>query len=143
MYSLLPFGRYTNNSLNSLFDDFERSFFPVDRTAMPAFRTDIKDEGDHFLLEAELPGFQKEDIHLELKEGILTISAQHEEKQEKRDDQGQYLCRERRVGSFVRSFDASGIQEDAIRASYENGVLTLILPKMAEIQPQSRRIAIQ
>ena len=63
---------------------------------------------------------------MELKEGILTISAQHEEKQEKRDDQGQYLCRERRVGSFVRSFDASGIQEDAIRASYENGVLTLI-----------------
>lgn len=114
------------------------------QTASPtAFRTDIRDEGDHFLLEAELPGFQKEDIHLELKEGVLTISAQHEEKQEKRDDQGQYLCRERRVGSFVRSFDASGIQEDAIRASYENGVLTLILPKMAEIQPQSRRIAIQ
>ena len=80
---------------------------------------------------------------MELKEGVLTISAQHEEKQEKQDDQGQYLCRERRVGSFVRSFDASGIQEDAIRASYENGVLTLILPKMAEIQPQSRRIAIQ
>ena len=142
MYSMIPFGRY-HGGLGTIFDDLERSFFPPANRQPTAFRTDIRDEGDHFLLEAELPGFQKEDIHLELKEGVLTISAQHEEKQEKRDDQGQYLCRERRVGSFVRSFDASGIQEDAIRASYENGVLTLILPKMAEIQPQSRRIAIQ
>ena len=142
MYSMIPFGRY-HGGLDTIFDDLERSFFPPANRQPTAFRTDIRDEGDHFLLEAELPGFQKEDIHLELKEGVLTISAQHEEKQEKRDDQGQYLCRERRVGSFVRSFDASGIQEDAIRASYENGVLTLILPKMADIQPQSRRIAIQ
>lgn len=142
MYSMIPFGRY-QRGLDTIFDDLERSFFPSVNRQPTAFRTDIRDEGDHFLLEAELPGFQKEDIQLEVKEGVLTISAQHEEKREDRDDQGQYLCRERQVGSFVRSFDASGIQEDAIRASYENGVLTLILPKVAEIQPQSRRIAIQ
>ena len=102
MYSMIPFGRY-HGGLDTIFDDLERSFFPPANRQPTAFRTDIRDEGDHFLLEAELPGFQKEDIHLELKEGVLTISAQHEEKQEKRDDQGQYLCRERRVGSFVRS----------------------------------------
>ena len=143
MYSLLPFGRYTNNSLNSLFDDFERSFFPVDRSQLPAFRTDIKDEGDHYLLEAELPGFKKEDIDLDLKDGVLTISAKHDETVENKGEDGKYVCRERRVGSFTRSFNVSGIQEDAISASYENGVLKLTLPKQGEPEPQSRKIAIQ
>lgn len=143
MYSLLPFGRYTNNSLNSLFDDFERSFFPVDRSQMPAFRTDIKDEGDHFLLEADLPGFRKEDIDLHLQDGLLTITAKHDETSENKDESGKYVCRERRVGSFTRSFNVSGIQEDAISASYENGVLKLTLPKQGEPEPQSRKIAIQ
>lgn len=143
MYSLLPFGRYANNSLNSLFDDFERSFFPVDRSQMPAFRTDIKDEGDHFLLEADLPGFKKEDIDLHLQDGVLTITANHSETVENKDEGGKYVCRERRVGSFTRSFNVSGIQEDAISASYENGVLKLTLPKEGEPEPQSRKIAIQ
>lgn len=143
MYSLLPFGRYTNNSLNSLFDDFERSFFPVDRSQMPAFRTDIKDEGDRFLLEADLPGFRKEDIDLHLQDGLLTITARHDETSENKDENGKYVCRERRVGSFTRSFNVSGIQEDAISASYENGVLKLTLPKQGEPEPQSRKIAIQ
>lgn len=143
MYSLLPFGRDTNNSLNSLFDDFERSFFPVDRSQMPAFRTDIKDEGDHFLLEADLPGFRKEDIDLHLQDGLLTITAKHDETSENKDENGKYVCRERRVGSFTRSFNVSGIQEDAISASYENGVLKLTLPKQGEPEPQSRKIAIQ
>lgn len=143
MYSLLPFGRYTNNSLDSLFDDFERSFFPVDRSQMPAFRTDIKDEGDHFLLEADLPGFRKEDIDLHLQDGLLTITAKHDETSENKDENGKYVCRERRVGSFTRSFNVSGIQEDAISASYENGVLKLTLPKQGEPEPQSRKIAIQ
>ena len=143
MYSLLPLGRYTNNSLNSLFDDFERSFFPVDRSQMPAFRTDIKDEGDHFLLEADLPGFRKEDIDLHLQDGLLTITAKHDETSENKDENGKYVCRERRVGSFTRSFNVSGIQEDAISASYENGVLKLTLPKQGEPEPQSRKIAIE
>lgn len=143
MYSLLPFGRYANNSLNSLFDDFERSFFPVDRSQMPAFRTDIKDEGDHFLLEADLPGFKKEDIDLHLQDGVLTITANHSETVENKEEGGKYVCRERRVGSFTRSFNVSGIQEDAISASYENGVLKLTLPKEGEPEPQSRKIAIQ
>ena len=143
MYSLLPFGRYANNSLNSLFDDFERSFFPTQRGQLPAFRTDIKDEGDHFLLQADLPGFKKEDIDLHLQDGMLTITANHDETTENKDEGGKYVCRERHVGSFARSFDVSGIKEEDISASYENGVLKLTLPKQGEPEPQSRKIAIQ
>ena len=141
MYSMIPFGRY-NQSLNSLFDDFERSFFSGDRSQLPAFRTDIQDKGDHYLLEADLPGFQKEDIDLHLEDGVLTITAKHQETSQQKQE-GKYICRERRVGSYARSFDMSGIQEDAISAAYENGVLTLKLPKQGEVIPQSRKIAIQ
>lgn len=142
MYSMIPFGRY-NHSLNSLFDDFERSFFPTERGQMPAFRTDIQDKGDHYLLEADLPGFEKGDIDLDIKDGVLTITAKHDETVENKDEGGKYVCRERRCGSFTRSFDISGIREEDIGASYDNGVLKLTLPKQGEPQPQSRKIAIQ
>ena len=125
MYSMIPFGRM-NTSWNDLFDDFERRMFPADRGELPAFRTDIRDEGDHFLLEADLPGFRKEDI---------------EEQEEKKE--GKYLCRERRMGSCARAFDVSGIREEDITAAFEDGVLKLTLPKQGEPVPQSRRIAIQ
>ena len=142
MYSMIPFGRY-NQSLNSLFDDFEHSFFSGDRSQLPAFRTDIQDKGDHYLLEADLPGFQKEDIDLHLEDGVLTITAKHDETKDSRDQGGKYVCRERRTGSYARSFDVSGIREDDIGASYENGVLKLTLPKQGEQAPVSRKIAIQ
>ena len=141
MYSMIPFGRY-GNSLDSLFDDFERSFFSNGCSQLPAFRTDIQDKGDHYLLEADLPGFQKEDISLELKEGILTIKAEHKENQDQKDDKGNYIRRERRYGSFSRTFDVSGIDENAITAVYNNGILELTLPKLAPVVPQSRQIAI-
>ncbi len=141
MYSLLPFGR--TSGMNSFFDDFERSFFPTEHRQTPMFRTDIRDEGDHYLLEAELPGFQREDIDLDLKDGVLTISANHSETVDNNKEDGKYLCRERRFGSYSRAFDVSGIQEDAISAAYENGVLKLTLPKRGEPEPRSRKIAIQ
>ena len=78
MYSMIPFGRM-NTSWNDLFDDFERRMVPADRGELPAFRTDIRDEGDHFLLEADLPGFRKEDIDLHLQDGVLTITAKRQE----------------------------------------------------------------
>ena len=130
-----------SSSLMDLFNEFERSVFGENGRRLPMFSTDIKDEGGHYLLQAELPGFQKEDIDLDVKDGVLTISASHQ--QESEETQGNYLCRERRSGSFSRSFSLDGIQEDGITASYQNGVLELKLPKRQEVLPQSRKIAIQ
>jgi len=128
-----------NTSWNDLFDDFERRMFPADRSELPAFRTDIRDEGDHFLLEADLPGFRKEDISLTIKEDVLTIAAHREEEQHV----GQYVCRERRAGDVRRSFDVSAIQQEGIRAAFENGVLVLTLPKASAVKPERRSISIQ
>ena len=138
---MIPYTNRNSSSLMDLFDEFERSVFGENGRRLPAFSTDIRDEGDHYLLEAELPGFRKEDIDLDVKDGLLTISASHQESSETRQDN--YLCRERRSGSFSRSFNLDGIQEDGITASYNDGVLELTLPKRQEALPQSRKIAIQ
>jgi len=142
MFGMLPFERRDDNIFD-LFDNFEKKFFRNTAVDLPAFRTDIREDGNRYLLEAELPGFTKEDISLEVKDGILTITAQHNEEQDEKDDKGNYIRRERRFGSFSRSFDISGIDENAITASYSNGILELGLPKVAPVVPESRKIAIE
>ena len=141
MFGMLPFDRSDNNIFDS-FDAFTRDFFRKSNAELPAFRTDIRDTGDSYVLEAELPGFKKEDISLDLKDGILTITAAHTEQSEEAT-QGSYIRRERRYGSFQRSFDVTGIDESGISAAYENGVLALNLPKAKPAEPEVRRIAIQ
>ena len=142
MFGMIPFERNDDNFFD-LFDNFERKFFGNSSAALPDFRTDIRDAGDRFVLEAELPGFSKEDIKLDVKDGILTISAQHDENQDEKDDKGSYIRRERRYGSFTRSFDVSGIDEEHITAAYNNGVLELNLPKAVPVVPEAKRIAIE
>ena len=142
MFGMLPFERSEDNVFDT-FDNFARNFFRSSNTNLPAFRTDIRDAGDRFVLEAELPGFQKEDIKLDVKDGILTITAEHKETNEERDSKGGYIRRERRLGSFTRSFDISGVDEERITAAYKNGVLELELPKTVPVVPQAKRIAIE
>ncbi|MGM9631167.1 Hsp20/alpha crystallin family protein [Butyricicoccus sp.] len=142
MFGMIPF-EYRDRNLFNAFDNFERSFFDNSSVDLPAFRTDIRDAGDKYLLDAELPGFNKEDISLDIKDGILTITAEHNESNEQKDDKGNYIRRERRYGSFRRSFDISGIDENTISASYQNGILELSLPKAQQVLPKSHRIAIE
>ena len=142
MFGMIPFAHNDDNFFD-LFDNFERKFFGNSAAALPDFRTDIRDAGDRYILEAELPGFRKEDIKLDLKDGILTISAQHGENQDEKDDKGSYIRRERRYGSFTRSFDVTGVDEEHITAAYNNGVLELNLPKAVPVVPEAKRIAIE
>ena len=142
MFGMIPF-EYRDHNLFNAFDNFERSFFGNSNVDLPAFRTDIRDAGDKYLLDAELPGFNKEDISLDIKDGILTITAEHNESNDQKDDKGNYIRRERRYGSFRRSFDISGIDENTISASYQNGILELSLPKAQQVLPKSHRIAIE
>ena len=144
MYNLIP-SRMQSRAFNDLgtFGGLMRLLddFPMMDNRM--LRTDILDAGDHYTLQAELPGMNKEDIHLDVKDGLLTIQASHEENREERRENERYLCRERRYGSFSRSFNLDGIDEDAISAKFENGVLELTLPKMVPPQPETHRIEIQ
>lgn len=141
MFGMIPF-EHNDTDLYRSFDNFARDFFGKSNASLPAFRTDIQDKGESYLLEADLPGFNKEDITLDLKDNILTISASHQEQKEDKDEKDTYLRRERRWGSFQRSFDVTGIDAANITAAYENGVLKLNLPKEQPTVPPTRRIEI-
>ena len=108
-----------------------------------AFRTDVIDTGDAYKLEAELPGFNKEDIQLNVENDCLTVTAEHKSEKKEEDEKKNFIKRERFYGSYTRSFDVSGINVDGIEATYENGVLTLNLPKKAAEIPASRKLEIK
>ena len=138
MFEIIPFGR-RDRDLFKMFDEFEKSFFGSQPTATAvSFRTEVSDKGDSYLLEAELPGFGKEDIAVDVSDGVLTISASRSS--EKEDSGKDYVYRERRSGSFKRSFDLSGIDSEGISGEYKDGVLALKLPKEKQQKPESRRI---
>jgi HSP20 family protein len=140
MFDLLPFDR-RQKSLARYFDDMERSFWNEMPNALAEFKTDILDKGDHYLLQAELPGFEKGEIQIDLDGDSLVIHAEHNAEKEEKDDQ--YIRRERRYGSYARRFDVSSIRTGDISASYQNGVLELKLPKKQPEAPVSKKIEVQ
>lgn len=142
MFELTPFDR-KRNALHDPWKDFWNFGNDFFGNGMPArFKTDIKDMGDKFLLEAELPGFDKNDIKIDINADTLTIHAERNAKTEEKSDDGSYVRRERSYGSLSRSFDISGVNADEITADYTDGVLALSLPKQEAKLPPSRSIEI-
>ena len=145
MFELTPFDRRHHNLATfnpfSEIEDMERNFFKS--PSLAEFKTDIKDNGDSYLLEADLPGFKKEDININIDENYLTISAERHSEIEQKDKKGNYVRCERSYGSFSRSFDVSGVKADEIAAEYKDGVLKLTMPKKESTSPSSRRLEIK
>lgn len=139
MYGLTPFER---TNLFNIFNDFDNDFFGASMP-MNSCRTDIKDVGDKYVMESELPGFEKEDIKLDINGSYLTISAEHKDSKEEKDDEGKYIRRERTFGSYKRSFDISDVDTDNISAEYKNGILEIGLPKKRTEAPTARRLEIK
>ena len=147
MFELVPYGRKRLATWYNPFeelDDMQRRFVNLNlgESAIADFKTDIRDNGDSYLLEAELPGFKKEDISVDLEGETLTIRAERTDEKEEKDGKGSFVKRERSYGSFSRSFDMTGIRTEDVSAAYENGVLKLTLPKKQETLPTSRRLEI-
>lgn len=139
MFELIPF---VNNRRVSAFDPFEemeRDFFGT-TTAM-AFRTDVIDNGESFELDAELPGFHKENISLDVENDCLTITA--ERKVTEDEKKKNFIKRERVYGTCSRSFDVSMVEVDKIEASFEDGILKITMPKKAAVIPASRKLEIK
>lgn len=127
------------NPFNEL-ENWNRAFFGD--TSLAEFKTDIRDAGDSFLLEADLPGFKKEDINLSLNGDALTIKAVRHSDYEDTNKKGAYIRCERSYGSYARSFDVLGVDTTGIRAAYHDGVLTVTLPKRSARKPESQTIVI-
>ena len=151
MLSMFPavFGE----NLMDVFDDFDRDFFRsfnnVDRTlygrrAQNLMKTDVKETENGYEIDVDLPGFAKDDLHLDLDQGYLTITA--EKSLDKSDDHnGHMLRKERYSGKLTRSFYVGDtLTESDVKASYENGVLHLNLPKPeAPKLPEKKTIMIE
>ena len=140
MFGLIP---YTNavtrrNYMSPFASDFFRSFFEPGTPA--GFRVDVKDEGDRFLMEAELPGARKEDVKVTVEKGVMTISVGTDAETEQKN--GNYVYRERRYGAVQRAFSLEGVREDGISGEYRDGILYLTLPKITENIPAKREIEI-
>ncbi len=123
------------------FDRVFHDFFGNSISNFDNFSTDVIDKGDSYLLQAELPGFNKEEIKIDLDRETLTISATHSE--EKKDKKDNYVRQERSYRSYCRSFHIPGIRKESIAAAYSNGVLEVTLPKENGVVEEPKRIEVK
>ena len=140
MLSLTPRTNFGALSFNDFVDDmFSSPFFRGSRTQMPSMKTDIKEKDGMYLLDIDLPGFEKENIKAELNDGYLTISATRNTSEDKSDEESGYVYRERSCGSCSRSFYVgNSVKEEDIKAAYNNGTLSLTFPKEAPQQIEEK-----
>jgi len=142
MFDLTPFRRRREELVGGDFgralmrEFFDHDFFDF----APNFRADIRENEQEYIVEAELPGMKKDEIVVELKENTLTISVlKNEEINEEKEN---YVHRERRFGSYRRSFYVDNIENAGVQADYTDGILKIHLPKVKETPPENYRINI-
>lgn len=153
MAMMVPMRR-NRNLLSELMTDPFDAFFNAASAPMQAMqkmsptlmRTDIKENDGGYELTIDLPGFKKDDVQAELKDGYLTINAQTQGESEDKDEQGTYVRKERFSGKCSRTFYVGDdVEEDDIKAKFEDGVLKIAVPKKQE-QPkleEKKTIAIE
>ena len=141
-------------NLMDVFDDFDRSFFRgfgnIDHTlygkhAQHMMKTDVKELEESYEVDIDLPGFKKDEIHLELNNGYLTISTEKTLEKDNEGKKGKMLRQERYSGVMQRSFFVGEhLTEEDIKASYDSGVLHVIIPKKdAPKAPEKKTILIE
>ena len=134
---------------DNLFDNlFEELSCPVRRvtTANQLMKTDVRETENSFELDIDLPGFKKEDVKAQLKDGYMTIRAESKKETDDKDDKGTYIRRERFYGTTERSFYVGEqVKEEDIKARFEDGILKISIPKkpaVPEVQ-EEKYIAIE
>ena len=139
-----------------LFDDFMdfdfpafRGFEDVDRKlygkhVSQLMKTDVKEHDDGYEVDIDLPGFKKDEIHLDLQNGYLTVAASKGLDKDKQDKKGRIIRQERYAGSMQRSFYiGDAVSNDEVKAKFEDGVLKLMIPKNENKIPEKHTIMIE
>ena len=118
---------------DSFFEDFARPTRNVARYNAPAanvMRTDVKETDTGYELDVDLPGYKKENVQVELKDGCLTVTAKTAQSKDEKDENGKYIRRERYSGTCSRAFYVGeDIEQNDIKAKFEDGILKLSVPK--------------
>ena len=147
---------FNEGLLDDLFDDrWERDFERALRHAEPKsmfgkhaaniMKTDVRETENSFEVDMDLPGFKKDEVNLELKDGYLTVSADKALDKDEKDNEGRYIRQERWSGSCSRSFYVGeNVKPEDVHAKFEDGILRLSLPKQEQKQlPSSTSILIE
>jgi HSP20 family protein len=150
MFGLTPYNKRSNEiagsrnpfDLRSVFDDFfGDSFMPAFFTAGNPIKADIRDMEKEYVIDAEIPGVKKEDIKLDLRDDTLTISVEHNE--QVNEERENYIRKERNFGSYSRCFYVENVKHEGVTAKYNNGILTVNLPKAEAGKVRKHNIDIQ
>ncbi len=149
MYGLIPFGRRHNDmakkdpwTFGNFFEDLfnDSLYLPAIFHGGSSIRADIRETEKDYIIEAELPGIRKEEIKLDFTDDTLTIKVERNEQQS--EEKENYIRKERRYGSFSRSFYVENVKHEDVSAKYEDGILKVTLPKTAENKSKKRSIDI-
>lgn len=147
MFDLMPFHKRNEdvfqNMLKSFDEAFNRDVFSPLNESVRQFRTDITEKENAYYIEADLPGFAKEDIDINMDDNRLTIRAKRDNNVEEKDENDKVIRQERSYGEFVRSFYVDNVNEDEINAKLEDGILKLEVPKREASEPKRKQIEIQ
>ena len=141
---------FNENVFDDLFDQtmnmdmFGRRNPLYGKHAKEMMKTDVRETEDSYVLDIDLPGFQKDEISVELQNGYLTIQAAKGLDRDQKDQEGRYIRQERYSGTCSRSFYVGDVQPEEINAKYDSGILMLTLPKKdQQTLPTQNRIAIE
>ena len=128
-----------------LFDEMFRDPF-FEGTESKVMKTDIKEKKDKYLIDIDLPGYEKEDIKMEISDGYLTVHASVNKEVDDEKEKGKYVRKERYVGECSRSFYVGeNVKEEEIKAKFKNGTLTIEVPKKEDKKelPEKKYIPIE
>lgn len=132
--------RNSGDVFDVLEDFFKPMFYDEQLDSM---RTDIKETDKDYRLSIEMPGFKKDEIKVSLENGYLTVSAEKQEKEEEGGKEEKYLRRECRVSCQRSYYVGDQVEEDSVKAKYENGMLQLVVPKEEPKKIAAKSIAIE
>lgn len=133
------------NDTYDLFDAFNDLFRPVFYDEQHDLRTNIKETADSYELDVEMPGYSKDQIKISLEQGYLVVSAKKENKEGDKDENGvMHFIRKEITESCQRSYYVGeDVTDEQIKAKYDNGILSLVVPKSKPKQVQNKYIAIE
>ena len=152
MFGLIPFASKGDRcEINPFFrelENFSKGFFGTSDAFSSnkgelILRTDVEETDTSYVLQADLPGVDKEAIDLQLEDDILTIRAERKAEKKEEDSEKRYVRIERSHGVYSRSFNVSEIDTDSIAAKFENGVLTVTLPKKEPPKPEAKKLTVE
>ena len=149
MFDMVPFKRTGllkkgGDNFNSFMDNFfnDDFFAPIPFEKMGfGFKVDLKENENSYVVEADLPGVNKDSIDVQYKNNYLTVSAKREDKTEEKKEN--YVRKEIKYGEFKRSFYVDNVDEEKVTAAFKDGVLRIELPKTEKTKVETKKIEIK